>query len=93
MIDLEKECENFNTKLHTKGQAPEPQTPQHKATQEIIAEKTVSTQEVEHIRATPTSEIVLRIEDRCVLYPNPQSCRQKAKKEEEVGCYGCYYSR
>ena len=63
MIDLEKELENFNKKLHTEGQAPEPQTPQHKATQEITLEKIVSTQEVEHIPATPTSKIVLRIEE------------------------------
>ena len=63
MIDLEKEWENFNKNLHIEGQELEPRTPQHKETQENIVEKIVSTQEVEHIPATPTSEIVLRIEE------------------------------
>lgn len=39
------------------------QTPQHKTTQEITVEETVNTQEVEHIPVTPTSKIVLRIEE------------------------------
>jgi len=59
---LEKEWEHFNTKLHIEKQETKPQNLQHKTTQEIKVEKIVSTQEVEHIPATPTSEIVLRIE-------------------------------
>lgn len=39
------------------------QTPQQKTTQEITEKENVNTQEVEHIPVTPTSEIILRIEN------------------------------
>ena len=63
MIDLEKEWEHLNKTIHVEKQEPEPQTLQQKTTQEITIKKTISTQEVDHIPATPPSEIVLRIEE------------------------------
>lgn len=49
-------------------QTSEIQTPQHKSTQEITVEKIASTQDVELIPATPTSEIILIIEEIPPVY-------------------------
>ena len=61
VIDLDEEWEKFNKNIHAEEQFLELQTPQHRTTQEIAVEKTVNTQEVEHILVTPISEIVLTI--------------------------------
>ena len=63
MIDLEEEWDNFNKKLHIEEQMPELQTPQQKTALEITVEKSANEKEVEHIPITPTSEIILRIEE------------------------------
>lgn len=63
MIDINEEWDKFNKNIHSEKQTRELHTPQHKTTQEITIEKTANTQEVEHIPITPTSKIVLRIED------------------------------
>lgn len=63
VIDFEEEWDNFNKRLNIEEQIPKLQTQQQKTTQEITIEETVNTQEVEHIPVTPTSEIILRIEE------------------------------
>jgi len=63
---LEKEWGYFNKNLHTDEQTSEIQTPkqtQNKSTQETTLEKNVGTQDVELVPATPSSEIILRIEE------------------------------
>lgn len=77
VIDLEEEWDKFNKRLHIEEQMPELQTPQQKTTQGITTKETINTQEVEQISVTPTSEIVLKIEEISPLdmfYSPQQSC-------------------
>jgi hypothetical protein len=74
---------------------PELQTPQQKTTLEITVEETANTQEVEHIPVTPTSEIILRIEEippLDVFYsPQHKAMVKRQRKKRKIGLYSCYY--
>lgn len=69
IIDLEREWEQFKKKLHKYSnleQTSEIQTPKqtsHKSNLESTEEGVKGTQDVEIIPVTPTSEIVLRVEE------------------------------
>lgn len=63
VIDLEGEWENFNKILSIEEQSVEPSKNPKETTIEMVIEKTVNTQEMEHIPIAPSSKIVLRIEE------------------------------
>jgi len=60
---LEEESDNFNKKINIEEQALKTQMTHQEITPSIITRGTVNTEEIGHIPLTPTSEIVLRIEE------------------------------
>lgn len=63
VVDLEREWENFNELINTEEQSAEPLTNLRETTTEMVVEGATNTQETEHILVSPSSEIILKIEE------------------------------
>lgn len=90
IVDLEKEWDNFNELINTKEHSAKSLTNLREIAIEMIVKGAINTQEAEYIHVSPSSEIVLKIEDIPLmdLFYSPQHKfiirRQRKKRKIDV---------